>query len=252
MLIFIDETFRRSDRGHELGAICGIGIPEDVFGNVSSDLFTMKWNSFGEEFAKEAELKGKILLKRKHFEKPDLPNARASISFVDDLLRYLARQKLVVFGVVCFDHRFRSFRCDDPHRLDVTYRSLFERIDGYMRNEFPKRRAKLVFDDVDYQSNKARAESITNFFNRTTVGRGYDTIIRTPFFAVSQSHNIGLQLADLVTTICGMRFQGHREVRPLFRLLKEGLIYRFSLGSMRVSTLRVIKDFSSRSAQVGA
>ncbi len=241
MLVFIDETFRKSHRGHELGAICGIGIPEDLFGKVVADVFSMKWNSLGEQFAKEGELKGSQLLKNRNFSRPDLPTSKADLCFVEDLVRYINRQKLVTFGVVCFDARFRSFRCDDPHRLDVTYRALFERIDGYMRNELPSRRAKLVFDDVDYGTNKARAESITNFFNRTNVGRGYDTIIRTPFFAVSQSQNVGLQLADVVTTIYGIRFQGRREISPLFNELRKSL-YRFTLGTVSVSTLRVFKD----------
>lgn len=241
MLVFIDETFRQSSRGHELGAICGIGIPEDMFGKMVGDVFSLKWNNLGEQFAKEVELKGSELLKNRNFSRPDLPSSKADLSFVRDLVTYINRQKLVTFGVVCFDARFRSFRCDDPHRLDVTYQALFERIDGYMRNELPSRRAKLVFDDVDYGTNKARAESITNFFNRTAVGRGYDTIIRTPFFAVSQSQNVGLQLADIVTTIYGMRFQGRREIGPFFAELRKSL-YRFTLGTVPVSTLRVIKD----------
>ena len=240
MLVFIDETSRKSNRGHELGAICGIGIPEDVFGKIVADVFSLKWNSLGERFAKEGELKGSELLKNRNFRRPDLASSKADLCFVQDLVRYINRQKLVTFGVVCFDARLRSFRCDDPHRLDVTYRALFERIDGYMRNELPSRRAKLVFDDVDYGTNKARAESITNFLNRTNVGRGYDTIIRTPFFAVSQAQNVGLQLADIVTTIYGIRFQGRREIRPFFDELRKSL-YRFTLGTVPVNTLRVIK-----------
>jgi hypothetical protein len=243
MLIFLDETFRKSARGHEFGAVCGIGIPEDAFGKIAADIFSMKWNSFGDQFAKERELKGAELLKNRNFDRPELPSSKAYVSFVYDLTRYIVRQKLATFGVICFDPRFRSFRCDDPHRLDVTFRALFERIDGYMRNEFPARRAKLVFDDVDYGTNRTRAEGITNFFNRTSIGRGYDTIIRTPFFAVSQAQNIGLQLADVVTSIYGMRFQGRREVDPFFRELKKSL-YRFQVGSRTVNTMRVFKDWS--------
>lgn len=123
----------------------------------------------------------------------------------------MKRYVLTVFGVVCFDQSLRDLRCHDPIRLEPSYRALFERIDMFMRAKFSARRAKLVFDDVDHGTNAERAASITNFFNRTNVGRGYDTIIRTPFFAVSQAQNIGLQLADVVTTICGTRFRDDRK-----------------------------------------
>lgn len=146
----------------------------------------------------------------------------------------------MVFGVVCFDDSLRDLRCHDPVKLEPSYRSLFERMDMYMRLEFPLRRAKLVFDDVDHGTNAARAASITNFFNRSAVGRGYDTIIRTPFFAVSQAQNIGLQLADLATTICGMRFQGRAEVRPFFRLLRSA-VYEYTLGGRKFNSLKVFK-----------
>ena len=76
------------------------------------------------------------------------------------------------------------------------------------------------------------------------MGRGYDTIIRTPFFAVSQAQNIGLQLADVITTVYGMRFQGRREAIPFFRELRK-TIYRFKVGMQTVSSLRVIKDLGA-------
>jgi hypothetical protein len=141
---------------------------------------------------------------------------------------------------VCFDERLRSFRCDDPLRLDVTFRALFERIDALLRNEFPRRRAKIVFDNVDRGTDHARAEAITNFLNRTTIGRGYDTIIPTPFFSVSQAQSVGVQLADFVTTVYGMRFQGHVGVRPFFRDLKRTL-YTYHVGARRLTSLRVFR-----------
>jgi hypothetical protein len=242
VLVFLDESFRRSHTGHELGALCGVAVPEDILRDVAVDVFNMKRNSFGDEFARHRELKGSQLLKPRNFRGDAGPAARASVEFVRDLMRYLARRRLVVIGVVCFDTRLRTFKCDDPDRLDVTYRALFERLDNYMVREFPNRRAKLVFDDVDYGTNANRARAITNFFNRSMVGRGYDTIIRTPFFAVSQAENVGLQLADIVTTICGMRFQGRREVHPIWTIVKQSLLYRYALGNAMHTTLKVFQD----------
>lgn len=241
MLVFFDETFRESRSGHKLGALCGIAIPEEVYAKVATDIFSLKYSSFGEPFAKESELKGNVLLKPKNFREPMTSYARTSLEFVRDLLRYINRQKLVTLGVVCFDTSLRSFRCKDPHRLEVTYRSLFERLDGFMGREFPTRRAKIILDDVDYGMNLARSESVTNFFTRSGVGRGFDSIIRVPFFAVSQAQNIGLQLADLVTTVYGMRFEGRPEIAPFWTLLKES-IYRYEFGRRRLSTLAVFRE----------
>jgi hypothetical protein len=241
VLVFLDETARTSERGHALGALCGIAIPEQLFADVTTDLYSMKYNSFGAEFARERELKGSLLLKRKNFREADQPGARATLTFVTDLLHYIVRHQFVTFGIVCFDQALASFRCDNPYRLDATFRALFERLDTYMRNVFPGRQAKIVFDDVDYGTNAARAAAITNFFNRTSTGRGYDTIIRTPFFAVSQAQNVGLQLADVVTTVYGMRFQGNRSVFPFFQILKRSL-YVYQIGAQRVTTLRVFRN----------
>jgi len=241
MLVFLDETTRTSERGHGLGALCGIAIPEQVFADVTADIYSMKYNSFGEQFAKERELKGALLLKRKNFRESEKPGARAALAFVTDLLHYIVRRRFVTFGIVCFGQSGASFRCDEPYRLDVTYRALFERLDTYMRNVFPGRHAKIVFDDVDYGTNAARATAITNLFNRTATGRGYDTIVRTPFFAVSQAQNVGLQLADVVTTVYGMCFQGNRLVLPFFRILRRSL-YVYQIGAQRVTTLRVFRN----------
>lgn len=238
MLIFFDESFRTAPSGHKFGALFGIGIPEEKFGTVIADVYSMKYSSFGEEFAKERELKGSTLLKRRNLEPG--PHGGAELAFVYDILRYIVRQRFVTFGVVCFDETLGTFRCKDPFKLERTYRIIFERIHGYMSREFPRRFAKVVFDDVDYGSNKNRAESITNYFNRTAVGRGYDSIIRTPFFAVSQAQNVGIQLADLVTTVVALRFGGDNRVLPFWRILKK-TIYRYRFGLNTISTLRVFR-----------
>jgi len=240
MLFFFDETFRESVRGHRLSALCGIAIPEDLLSQITTDVYMMKYSSFGEQFAKERELKAKTLFKPRSFHNQRAGKGSPYLTFVLDMLRYIKRQKIVTFGVVCFDVEMITFSCNDPYDLDRTYKALFEQIDGYMSREFPNRKAKLVFDDVGYGANNSRATAITNFFNRTSVGRGYDTIIRTPFFAISQAHNVGLQLADMMTGIVGMRFQGKREIMPYWRLLHD-MLYTYTLGSRRYTSLRVFK-----------
>ena len=131
--------------------------------------------------------------------------------------------------------------CDDEVNLDVTYRYLFERIDSYMKREFAGRVAKLVFDNRDHRTHEKNARAITNFFVRSPIGLGYDSILRIPFFAVSQGHNYGLQLADLITTVIALFFQGRREFKPLWQIVK-GMLYMAQVGGQKQSSLKVMRD----------
>ena len=59
-------------------------------------------------------------------------------------------------------------------------------------------------------------------------------------FAVSQGHNYGLQLADLVTTVIGLRFQGERRISPLFKLVQD-MLYVQKVGAQNQSSLKVMR-----------
>ncbi len=67
-----------------------------------------------------------------------------------------------------------------------------------------------------------------------------DSIIKTPFFAISQSQNVGLQLADFVTTVIGLRFSSHEQAQPYFTALKEA-IPNYEETNRRVSCLKVMR-----------
>jgi hypothetical protein len=110
-----------------------------------------------------------------------------------------------------------------------------------MKLAFPGRMAKLIFDNRDHQTHKANARAITNFFIRSTVGLGYDNILRVPFFAVSEGHNYGVQLADLVTTTIALRFQGWREYDPLFRIVQQ-MLYHSTVGGQVQTSLKVMRQ----------
>lgn len=84
-------------------------------------------------------------------------------------------------------------------------------------------------------------EPLPTFFTRSAVGLGYDSIVRVPFFAVSQGHNYGLQLADLITTVIGLRFQGDERVQPLWEIVKRMLYYPTVAGRPQ-SSLKVMRQ----------
>src|SRR5947209_3221667 len=65
MLFFFDETFRDSLRypDRSLGALCGIAISEKQVARVANDIYQLKAEHLGSEFARDREIKGKELFK---------------------------------------------------------------------------------------------------------------------------------------------------------------------------------------------
>jgi hypothetical protein len=167
MLIFFDESFRKSKTitDKSIGILCGIGIPEHELYKINSDIFHLKLKHFGGDQAKSMEIKGKELFKNYVFELEAKGLKSKNLSFGMDLLDYIVSKKLPVFGCVCFKEGLHVFRCADVRSLDKTFFFIFERINAYMKLEYPEKFAKLIFDDRGYQINKQNSETITNFFS---------------------------------------------------------------------------------------
>jgi hypothetical protein len=242
MLIFLDETFRiQKEKNLPLGALCGVAIRERELTRVASDIFRLKQKHLGDDYARDNEIKGTELLKPYAFKMRELHGQSKNLNLALDLVRYLKSKKIPVFGTVCFEQEYKQFACQNMTALDKTYRYLFERIDMFMRIEDKEDIAILVFDDRDHGTNLKNATAITNFFLRSPDGLAMDRVLDTPFFGISQSQNIGLQLADFVTTIIGMRFEDHVNGSEFFELLKP-CIYRWQdpPGTFN-SSLKVIR-----------
>jgi hypothetical protein len=253
MLIFFDESFRQSLRhaNVSLGALCGIGIPERQLSRVASDIYQLKLKHMGVDFARNSEIKGKELFKNYVFTLMRRGIKSRNIALADDLLEYIVSKKLPVFGCVCFEKDLQRFQVDDVTALDKTFKYLFERIDTFMKRYCEDEMASLVFDDRDYGINQKNSEAITNFFQRSAKGLSMDSIIKTPFFAISQSQNVGLQLADLVTTIVGLRFASSRQIEPYFAALKDAIPSWTEESGWRVSCLKVMRSVSAQEESAG-
>lgn len=245
MLFFFDETFRscRREPQRPFGALCGIGIPEASLAPVAEDLFQIKRAVMGRDFAEGREVKGKELFKNWVFKLQKSGQPSRNLELGERILKMIARRKLPVFGTVCFDPVFAKFQVDDVASLDRTFFYLFERIDMWMKIHHPSEKALLVFDDRDYGINQKNAEAITRFFQRSTGGGRLDSIVQTPFFAISQTHNAGLQLADIVTTIIGLRFEGSEDIKPHFQAMRRSIPeFEIDLGRPPVSGLKILRD----------
>jgi len=242
MLIFLDESFRVHDQTQrKFGVLSGVAIPEDLFAQFLVGVWDVRRPYHDQVLQAEHEIQGKELLGK------STERTRVSQGFsyqwnlAEELLHYARSLHLKVFGVVCFRDDLHSFVCGEELRLDVTYQYLFERIDRYMKLNFARRHAKLVFDNREHRTHEKNARAITNFFVRSQIGLGYDSIVRVPFFAVSQGHNYGLQVADLITTVIAMRFQGKRWIDPLWRIVQD-MLYFADVGGRQQSSLKVMKN----------
>ncbi len=244
MLVFIDESFRTNARtGNRFGVLAGVAIPEDIFHTFQRDIFNVRKPFHGQVLGPDDELHGTELLNSATLKRIAMKGFSYHWNLAEDVLNYSCSRNVKVFGVVCFRSGLHSFVCDDEVKLNVTFRYLFERIDGYMKREFPGRTAKLIFDNRDHKTHEKNAKAITNFFMRSQLGLGYDSILRVPFFAVSQGHNYGLQLADLVTTTIGLFFQGERRYKPMWDIVQK-MLYFSDVGGQRQSSLKVMRDQS--------
>jgi len=243
MFIFFDETFRVSDKNPaiSLGGLCGIALPEENMARIAQDVFALKRKHLGSDYANDCEIKGKDIFKDFAFklEKRGIPSR--NLAFAHDLLDYMHQRKLRVFGCVCFEKKLQKFQVEDVASLDKTFRYIFERVDMCLKIERPGHLGKLVFDDRDFNINRKNAEAITRFFQRSATGLALDSIIATPFFAISQAQNIGLQLADFVTTIIGMRFASNEDIQPFFAKLQRQFFEFVNNDGVRVSGLKVIR-----------
>ncbi|HZL78659.1 MAG TPA: DUF3800 domain-containing protein [Candidatus Limnocylindrales bacterium] len=245
MLFFFDESFRESlaHPGVSLGALCGVGVPEAQLRRMADDIYELKRRYFGIEFAKNSEIKGKELFKNYVFALQKKGIVSKNLALGQELVEYIHARRLPVFGCVCFEKRMQNFQAEDVTSLDKTFRYLFERIDTWMKINRPDEKALIIFDDRDYGINKKNAEAITNFFQRSSQGAAMDSIVQTPLFAISQAQNVGLQLADLVTTIIGLRFSSHEDIKPVFASLKRSIPFYDQNGG-NVSALKVFRDNS--------
>jgi hypothetical protein len=246
MLIFFDESFRTSEHRKDvsLGALCGIGIPETEFSRVADDVLKLKAKHLGLSFAKDGEIKGKELLKKYVFDLYAKHGKSKNLALAKDLIDYVVFKKLPIFGCVCFEKGYQNFKVDDVASLDRSFKYLFERVDMYMKIHRKNEMASIVFDDRDYGINHKNSEAITNFFQRSGKGLAMDSIVRTPFFAISQAQNVGLQLADFVTTVVGLRYAGNLNVKPYFSRLSYAIPWYEGMPGKRTSCLKIMKDRS--------
>ena len=151
MLVFLDESFRTNQNNQaRFGVLSGVAIPEDTYHDFQREFFNVRRPYHDRVLKPDSEVKGKELLGSATLKQRRLRGASEHWDLAVKLLSLTCARNIKVFGIVCFRTGLHSFVCDNETVLDITYRYLFERIDAYMKREFPSRFAKLVFDNRDF------------------------------------------------------------------------------------------------------
>lgn len=214
-------------------------MSDEVVRSLQASVYKVREPYHGRVLKPDHEMHGKDLLGNATFKAIATDGYSYHYNLVEDLLGYARSSGFVVFGVVCFEPGVQTFACRNEHKLDKTFRCLFSRIDRYAKQCRPGGMVKLIFDDRDVKTNRDNAKAITNYLVKSPVGKGYNSILPYPLFAVSQGHNYGLQLADLVTTVTAKHYAKDERVARLWKIIRT-MEHRFEDGGRRWSTIKVL------------
>lgn len=239
--LFIDES------GHDHGespyeVLAGVAIKDQDLWNLIRAVQNAELRHFGVRYsARNHELKGKRLLKRKVFRHAaQLPLiaplerqalARSCLENASAAgrreLTALAQAKLAYVSEVfdiCAQFRCRAFasivlkNAPPPpatgHHLRKDYAYLFERFFYFLEDADPSAQGIVVFDERERSESHLLIEQLDSYFKRSAKGRQRSgRIIPEPFF-VHSDLTTGIQVADLIAYIVSWAFRTNQLTEP--------------------------------------
>jgi hypothetical protein len=220
MLFFIDESWQWSfNKKFKVGVLSAVQIKSHDYNEFSSQIFNLKIKHLGYK-SRNTELKGKDLLKKYFFRLEAKGFSSDGLNLVREILDYLKSRGAIFFASVVFAAEDIDLSCSEANQLERPFLFLFERIDLFMKENYPGLMAHLIFDDRDIQTNKNISKSLSNFFHKSRKGQSFDSIVKVPFIAIS-TENVGIQVADIGAYILGARFSGDCSKIEFFKRLKD-------------------------------
>ena len=140
----------------------------------------------------------------------------------------VARRHTVIMASVVDKRFLRDGTTHETLRM-TAYEFLLERIQHYMRQYHPKRRALIVMDDTGWQLSRAVAMKHASFQRAGNRNMTLPAIVEYPLFTRSELSN-GVQLADLLAYSVYRAFKGEDLGYPYFERLL-GNFYRRLQGT---------------------
>ncbi|MBF0565505.1 MAG: DUF3800 domain-containing protein [Nitrospirae bacterium] len=183
MLFFIDESWQSTlDNQYKVGVLSAIQINSCDFNECSQKIFKLKSTYLG---FNSGEINGKELFKNYLFNLELKGIKSKGLDLARDIFDYMETLGTRYFASIVFSKREIDLACEDANQLERPYFFLFERIDLFMKENYPNLMAKPIFDDRGVQHNVKTSKSVSNFFHKCKAGQRFDTIIKVPFFAIS-------------------------------------------------------------------
>lgn len=195
MLFFIDESWQTIG-GHEIGALGGVGIPEPIYNHFCREVFAFKRDVLGAEELIDCELRGNSCFAKSAFRKRDATGSSRLLEAADKMLGAIKRHKGKVFLIWTSDPSLSLLNNPNSAELSKPYKDLLFTMGAYMRNESPKIRGALTFDQRHHRDDEAAACAISNYLFRAR-GDWSQRFTQIPNFT-SSAISPGLQAADLV------------------------------------------------------
>lgn len=238
MLFFVDESWQATcNNKYKVGVLAAVQLKSHDFNDCSNQIYSLKIKHLGIR-AIYSEIKGKEIFKNYLFKLESQGIRSNGLNLARDIFDYINSLGTRFFASIVFSKEEIDLACADVNQLERPFFFLFERIDLFMKENYPGLMAKLIFDDRGYQSNEKISKSVSNFFHKSRVGQSFSTIIKSPYFAIS-GQNVGIQLADMGAHILGDRFTGDRAKIEFFNKIKELEFISRKLIEVEGKTLRL-------------
>jgi hypothetical protein len=195
MLFFIDESWQRVG-GREIGALGGVGIPEPLYNHFCREVFAFKRDVLGANELIDCELKGNSCFAKSAFRRKAATGQSSLLDGADKMFSAIKRHQGKVFLIWTHDPKLSLLNNPDSTDLSKPYKRLLFDMRAWMRNEAPKSRGALSFDQRHHREDEAAACAISNYLFRAR-GDWAKRFTQIPNFTAS-SISPGLQAADLV------------------------------------------------------
>jgi hypothetical protein len=221
MLFFIDESWQLASNGVDrIGVLSVTPIKSQDFNECSKHIHSLKLNRLGYERASK-EIKGKEFLSNYHFDELESKGIASNmLNLIRDVLDHMRVLGVCFFASIVSSPKEIDLACANVNQLERPFYFLFERIDLFMKEKYPDRKATLIFDDRGLKTNEKISKSVSNFLHKSRTGQSFDNIIKAPFFAIS-SENIGIQIADVAAYILGAEYTGNKKKIEFYKKIKE-------------------------------
>jgi Protein of unknown function (DUF3800) len=238
MLFFIDESWQEIG-GREVGALGGVGIPEPRYNHFCREVFAFKRDVLGAEELRDKELKGTSCFAKSAFKKREASGHSRLLEAAEKMFEAIEKHKGKVFLIWTADPTLSLLNNPNSVELSKPYKQLLFDMRALMRNEEPKFRGALTFDQRHHREDEAAACAISNYLFRAR-GDWSKRFTQIPNFT-SSAISPGLQAADLVVYL-GPHLADptqRPELAPYVERIKESR-YEFRRGRQQrlVKTIR--------------